>query len=339
MTVRGDINLGPIGLGTLASAGYIGDIGILFCPTSSSMPDDVASPDPFTNPHGTASYPAQGTVWNRSGGWGPSSVGCFAMSMLSEIRAFTSLDAPSLMHAAYPSWMVPTGSRGVWGDECEYGGGVAIEGSYNYRLGPCHTMLCDWGSGMDMSTVGGAKPPFGQYPAWLRLTGVSPNHIVWAGEPMFKSDKQLGGRAVCSDTFSRYGYDMPGRWTASLGSTSPYVSTQVPYPGVGWWGHRDGYNVLYGDWSCRWYGDQQQTIIWWLSPSSVFSFDHFSGTAFNTISSVLKPGDAPDASYKDAANCTWYVGGFPYHSGNIQSIWHMFDTSNGIDAGVDNDNP
>lgn len=26
--------------------------------------------------------------------------------------------------------------------------------------------------------------------------------------------------------------------------------------------HRDGYNVLYGDWSARWYGDFQQRWIW-----------------------------------------------------------------------------
>jgi len=322
MTIMGDINLGPIGLGTLCSAGYLGDIGVLFCPTAAGMPDDVAYPDPFTNPHGTTYHPAQGAAHDRN-----SKVGCFAMSMLSEIRAFASTDPKSVMHAAYPPWMVPTGSRGVWGDDNQYGGAVAIESSYNYRLGPAATFLYDWSWS--------ATTPYAQCPAWLRLAGVSPNHIVHTGEPMFKTDKQLGNRAVCSDTFSRYGSNQPSTYTFSLqqNPASTSYGTQVPYPGMGWWGHRDGYNVLYGDWSTKWYGDEQQIMMWYSSASVTTGYDDFSGTACNNISTIINQGDCPAQTWACAAT----VYGAPYKSGNIAAMWHMFDTSNGIDAGVDGD--
>jgi len=321
MTVRGDINLGPIGLGTLASAGYIGDVGVLFCPTAQGMPDDGATPDPFTDPHGTPYYPAQGQAHDRS-----SKVGCLAMSMLSEIRTFASLDPKSIMHAAYPPWMVPTGPRGIWGDPDQFGGGVGIEGSYNYRLGPSSAMAADWGGGWDVSCW--------NFPGWVRLAGVSPDHIVRAGEPMFKSDKQLGNRAVCSDTFSRPGMWQAGPYTASLVGSQSY-GLQVPYPGQGWWGHRDGYNVLYGDWSTRWYGDSQQTILWWQSNSTLNGVDDTSGTAINVLCTIIKPSDCPKATW--ACELSWFSSR-GYRAGGISAIWHMFDTSNGIDTGVDGDN-
>jgi hypothetical protein len=48
----------------------------------------------------------------------------------------------------------------------------------------------------------------------------------------------------------------------------PTANGRAAYPGDGIYGHRDGYNVLYGDWSARWFGDPQQKLIWINIPNS-----------------------------------------------------------------------
>jgi prepilin-type processing-associated H-X9-DG protein len=44
---------------------------------------------------------------------------------------------------------------------------------------------------------------------------------------------------------------------------------RMKYPGDGAYGHRDGYNVLYGDGSVRWHGDPQQRLIWMPMPMNL----------------------------------------------------------------------
>jgi hypothetical protein len=69
--------------------------------------------------------------------------------------------------------------------------------------------------------------------------------------------------------------------------TTP-ISNSRKIVGAGFLGHRDGYNVLYGDWSARWYGDPQQAIIWhiqgywdyWIMTSQGYhtlAYNHFCG--------------------------------------------------------------
>jgi hypothetical protein len=33
-------------------------------------------------------------------------------------------------------------------------------------------------------------------------------------------------------------------------------------PGDGWYAHRTGYNILYGDYHAQWFGDPQQEFVW-----------------------------------------------------------------------------
>jgi len=341
MTVQGDINLGPVGLGTLGSAGYIGDVGVFFCPTANNMPDDFAFPNPFTNPHGTLAYPAGGSINLNA------AIACEAMTMMSELRQFASNDPRSLMHAAYPPWMVPTGPSGCWGSDGwdGYGAGVRIESTYNYRLGPA------------MPWVGFSAPWPGSAtdagcPLWKRLLGVRPKHIFWIGEPFLKTDKQLGGRSVASDSFSRLGWDMASMHTGNLGAPTWSVAMQQPFPGMGWWAHRDGYNVLYGDWSTKWYGDTTQAIMWWQSQTEQSTVDN-AGTALNNDASfttnpssigggggwgwkfITGSTDVPafTAWVATVGNC----GMSTFAGGGVTAIWHIFDITNGIDSGVDSD--
>ena len=134
--------------------------------------------------------------------------------------------------------------------------------------------------------------------------------LVYANrnEPMFKTQKFLAGRALISDAF-----DKPGYMTAG--------NAQI-YPGFGQVCHRDGYNVLYGDYHAAWYGDPQQQLIFWdtqqnLSGGAEGDVNNRHGT-FNCVLSQ-SPG---------TRDYTAQYGGL--------AIWHTLDEAAGVDVGTSN---
>jgi len=316
MTTAGDINLGPIGLGTLGSAGYIGDINVLFCPSAAGMPDDAAS-NPFMGPHNDVDQ-------------GNPPI-CQSMSQVSEIRACSSLEPRAVMHAAYPYKVSPTGN---WGDWDLHGGNVNIACTYNYRLLP--TPIClenGHGSGDKLQMPS---------PSSMRLAGVSPNHVVNVGEPMFKSEKQLGARAIVSDTFSRPGQWMPNNYNTGQGVETMYYGFQGVFPGDGYWAHQQGYNVLYGDWSAKWYGDQGQQMMWYITYNAAQELDYDIGTAYNFMDDMIQPSDVSATAMKTLSTYWKKHGSFSngahapcYIGQGCLEMWHTFDTVNGVDVGVD----
>ena len=79
--------------------------------------------------------------------------------------------------------------------------------------------------------------------------------------------------------------------------------------GKGWYAHREGYNVLYGDWSARWYGDPRQELLWinlfattnywrraWsaLCANCVQEFDYLDGTPGNDYANSDRQRAASD---------------------------------------------
>lgn len=79
--------------------------------------------------------------------------------------------------------------------------------------------------------------------------------------PMFPTSKLLGARAIVCDTFSK-GQAVNGVGVALPLGFNAVTDAAIRTPGYGLAHHRDGYNVLYGDGSARFYGDPQQGIIW-----------------------------------------------------------------------------
>lgn len=129
--------------------------------------------------------------------------------------------------------------------------------------------------------------------------------IIYAdrGEGMFKSVKQLGGRAVVSDAWDKPGYD------TRVGVNSTIL------PGFGNYLHRDGYNVLYGDSHAAWFGDPELKIVFWPCQ------DNFSA------------GSEGDINWRHGLfNCVigdrWTSG-----SGSLL-LWHNLDVAGGVDASV-----
>ena len=129
---------------------------------------------------------------------------------------------------------------------------------------------------------------------------------VW-GSPDFPSQKLLGSRALVSDTFEKV-------WRTKWDG-------QMNYGGV-LFHHRDGYNVVYGDYHAAWYGDPQQLI----ACAAVFR----NGASWSELSSP-RANHIPYSFYGLAG--TFYQTdslGFFTSSGGRSSeqariVWHWFD--------------
>jgi len=188
--------------------------------------------------------------------------------------------------------------------------GRVVQCDYNYRNVP--TFRLSAGVSPDLTKV---RVPF-----------VKPDHWVDVGCPYFKTQKQQGGRALVTDTFSAYdGLPGSGRIMPETNAIMPYQSAFLGPPTVRWGGavqagHRDGYNVLYGDGSARWYGDPQMVIAFW---SRWTGSDSLIYRAANALQSN--------------GLCVWYS----YPSGGTgttmnypraQAVWNLFDVAAGIDA-------
>ena len=107
-----------------------------------------------------------------------------------------------------------------------------------------------------------------------------------------------------------------------MACSPPYTWPRITWsssPGNGYYAHRDGYNVLYGDWSVRWYGDPQQKIMYYswtredTSRNGGLEFGRFQGGAVDGI-----------VRYRTGA---WEQG----LNGGPHFVWHDLDAMAGID--------
>ena len=261
----GKLRFGPNGLGFLATAGYIGDVGIFYCPTSTNMPPSMISAE---------SYWLAGRL--------PPDGRARAVTTLSQIQDAGGRDGASITHWAGD--LLST-YAGRWAEYSSYA--QAILGNYAYRCVPT-------GLFPDDQTNDTYHP--------VRMLYTRPHKLVVPGEPPFKTQRQLGGRAVVSDS-----------WGKS-------VSQPTEEPGNGWWGHRVGYNVLYGDWSAKWYGDPQQGIMYWPQRTVHLYWCQY-GMNANIVS-----------EYEQLKGAS--AGSVQRNPGAV-SVWHLFDVREGIDVGVD----
>jgi len=160
--------------------------------------------------------------------------------------------------------------------------GRMVESHYGYRNVPSH---------------GAAHYPWGLigYDT-VRLLGVKPDHKVEIGCPPFKTQKHLAGRALITDSFG--------------GGRDSWNYFQV---GNGYYAHRAGYNVLYGDWSAQWYGDSQEQFMWHTYKASN------TWTFYNQVTPQI----------------IWTLPSQKYDWDSGSVLWHSLDVANGIDIGVD----
>jgi len=226
------LSMAPVGLGMLASGGYFGDLRAFYCPTGGVFDEDLGRQS------------CGGGSWT---GWVQTNVTNLKTIGGSEARNLTHGNFSPLYegwkwynHAAYAKWQagadLPVGISGrFWS--------LALGSSYAYRNQPT------------VAAAGLLSTGFRVYEnGWEFGGGGTQGHSALPDFPAVvdltddvgcfrKTQKLLGGRPIVMDRFAQ-----------------PEQNDLIP--GDGAFAHRDGYNILYGDWSARWFGDPQQKWTW-----------------------------------------------------------------------------
>jgi len=137
----------------------------------------------------------------------------------------------------------------------------------------------------------------------LTVPYTKPRVLTTANAPAFKTPKLLRARTLVSDS-----------WLKSSVTTKP---------GFGYYAHKDGYNVLYGNYATRWYSDGEHRIIYWDVSHTCYS----------------QAGLWQSRDYMAEA-AGWYARG--NRVGNnwgtlllTPLLWHMLDVHGGVDEDVD----
>jgi len=279
---EGELNTAPIGLGYLLDGNYLGDVRIFYCPSAGdNMPvDDYASY--ADNDEG----PGRGVANPR------------------DCQKLGGFDARAMTHGRWRGFFCPP-SVNKWADPSYWGKtswyGQVAQGHYNYRNVPLIMINPRW----LVAKYGLAMPT--EVDCGYHLY-VKPRLKITAGCPTFKTQKLLGGRALVADSFSQEHHDPwddPGN--------------EEPKAGMGWYAHRDGYNILYGDWSAKWYGDPNQRIIWWPPATAWYGYQ-----CVNL--ECLSINGTRGTSGFVGVDYGWGAYGTP------QTVWNIFDMDHGIDV-------
>jgi len=162
------------------------------------------------------------------------------------------------------------------------------------------------------------------------IHGTQPRVYPRVLQPVFRTVKELGGRAIASDTFSKGGrFDALGRdWKGSFGFYDKTGTEAVA--GMGVTAHRKAYNVLYGDGHVAVYGDPQETIAWHRQGSAAYCYLEYDRPLRDTMAGNYFIGDY--SNY-----CCFHKNrdvDHDYFRDTPLRIWHDFDVAARVDVGV-----
>lgn len=285
---QGILQAAPIGLGYLAATGYSDDLRAYFCP---SWDIPAARWQQSANSNGDAYYGASGNGQINTA-QAVQALGGFSGRMLTHGNYYRA--GVNRTGNASTAWFIGSGATG---------GIVGMDSSYSYR---CQGVRGQMGGSGDGSL----------FPAHYTRPLVATSN----GCPLFKTNKQLSGRAIVSDTFFRSNVD------------AVYTMNR---PGMGSLCHKEGYNVLYGDGHAGWYGDPEGQIMWFIHGPMT------DGTAVVRSAYDISTQPAP-FTYNSMRigtlagicvdNHVTKTGG-PYQAGGRATVYHSFDVLAGIDVG------
>ena len=319
------VNMAPHGMGHFLVSGYIGESKVYYCPSSEGMAPDAKN---ISVGHSLAG-------WRTAGGY----------------------DKDTLLYS--DTWAMPgtTGGPnwgGLSGGARDDAGQAGVFSNYAYRSTPVFGLMnwCTWSQE-------------GRDPRQM-LAYVKPGVYAHVGSPLFKTRKQLGGRAVIADGFNKFvvNRDYYGSWPYRLDGTGygDHLSTggmseleQKQVPGAGVRGHRDAYNVLYGDNHAELYTDPMERIVWHVSRGGFNTSIQHWDNHYEIGSQCWEPVEAPlvfgksDPVLADYPNMAAYPYG-QWHSelaklellqpgeddpcwyGTSAKVWHDFDVAVGYDV-------
>ncbi len=291
----GRLQAAPTGLGYIAAAGYLDDLKVFYCPSWSVQPTTMSV--------STGSY----DLYYNSG------MGNGAINMPKAVQALGGFAGKFMTHGNY------------------YAAMRSLSTTANYYLGTSST---PYPVGMDSSYSyrsfnyverGEHQPP------GTRLLVQWTRPAVWTttGSAVFKTDKQLAGRAIAADTFFRTCKD------GGVNNTYPRRA------GFGQYHHREGYNVLYGDGHSAWFGDSEERIMWFLQGPWT---DGVEIDVALLTSGNYAPYARSGATRGSPASCGMMVQDNSLYTGHTDgwnavangrgTIYHTFDVAIGMDVGT-----
>jgi len=193
--------------------------------------------------------------------------------------------------------------------------GYAIFSQYAYRNQPVF---------LPAERMGALTYGYGANDLPITIAYTSPRVTTTANCPAFKTPRRAMGRAMVSDLFFKDAY--------------------MNMPGAGWRVHKDGYNVLYADYSVNWRADVEQRIVWWwpfpfdrrVAPTPVTNpitgvnyaghQDYAVGMHHSYEYGVEHPG-VHLSNYPDPAHALPMLLQSPL-------VWHQWDLAAGLDGDV-----
>lgn len=131
---------------------------------------------------------------------------------------------------------------------------VAVLSSYAYRNKPFYARTLPdnaprgWTYSADYPDLADWSTPARPWLAEWKLEFVQPEIRAQFMTPPFRTEKQLGNRAICADSFD-LADESSGGFPSGVGMAR--------------WHHKGGYNVLYGDGHATWYDDDDGMIKTW----------------------------------------------------------------------------
>jgi len=293
----GELSCAPVGLGYLPVMGYMGDVRILYCPTATNMPYDHK-------------YDANGGVTPERK--------LRLVGNMEDLRVLGhgSYDAKILTHGDFSNLASPDVPKAYQ---------MGVQGNYNYRNAAVYTVGAPSKMTKNPSGTDLIFGPYSYLPCGLVLPFAHPQvKFPWLG-PSFKTQKILGSRALVTDSWST---DCRGLDGVNLGDGGDMGQLF----GKGWYAHKEGYNVLYGDWHAAWYGDPQERMIWGGQGAGSHGGGYWWPTYYGLCyaqAGYIGFNGAVDANQVLQWDKYGYEGtGYwlPF------TTWHLFDRNAGIDA-------
>ncbi|HRU07075.1 MAG TPA: DUF1559 domain-containing protein [Candidatus Brocadiia bacterium] len=270
----GNLNGAPVGAGLLLTGGYTADLRSFYCATGQVMDRNVS---PLRVAWLNGNNDAKAVLQTNAG----------------DFKRLGGGDGKALVAGSW-TWMTGNayGTRNL---AC----------SYAYRNQPYVGSLrgtthysSSYGSSAWRTEIDPAMQPqrFWDNGAYISAGGFYPNAAAvdtaqrdgalladWPYPTCFrKTARLLGDRSVMAD-----------RWGKRKNHTVA-EDDSATYPGDGALGHRDGYNVLFGDGSARWHSDPAQTFVWRRFANAQY-------TVFANTANVGNTGGVTDWRFFDRA--------------------------------------
>jgi prepilin-type processing-associated H-X9-DG protein len=140
--------------------------------------------------------------------------------------------------------------------------------------------------------------------------------------PERKTTKTLGSLSIVSDRFDTH-IDANLVTRCGVMQQQPVPSFPTSFPGMGWYGHKVGYNVLFGDGHVAWQADPQEWWVWEWNKITTSAPNKYNTGFSNSVTPWGRPcgNDCVGSNPQTAAEKAWGGGALGYGAG----IFTLFD--------------